>query len=121
MSLVNLLNILAFYITLPLLKGSLSVFVSVIGVSLVSRMVLNLREVSTLGIPLHQFSRPSAPEAVLYLDSSNFQLRSIDADGPANCSSPTLSYGWQQATIDDHLPIIEITRIPRPIHKLLAA
>ncbi|KAF7982735.1 hypothetical protein HWV62_26608 [Athelia sp. TMB] len=49
MTVCNALNILCFYITPPLLKGGLSTFNSIVDVTLVSRMVLNLRDLATPG------------------------------------------------------------------------
>ncbi|KZP23919.1 hypothetical protein FIBSPDRAFT_930145 [Athelia psychrophila] len=118
MTFVNILNILAFYLTPPLLKGSLSTVTSVMGVTLVSRVVLNLREASAPIAPPQQSSW-SDPGVVSHTNSrGNFQLQSIDARGPVD-RSPVISYGWQ-ATADDPLPIIHITHTPRLSYKSLA-
>ncbi|KZP23938.1 hypothetical protein FIBSPDRAFT_951535 [Athelia psychrophila] len=118
MTFVNILNILAFYLTPPLLKGSLSTLTSIMGVTLVSRVVLNLREVSApMALP-HQSSW-SDPGIASYMNSrGKIRLQSIDARSPAD-RSPGVSYGWK-ATADVHLPIIDITHTPRPSYKSLA-
>ncbi|KZP23915.1 hypothetical protein FIBSPDRAFT_1042479 [Athelia psychrophila] len=120
MSFLNILNILAFYITPPLLRGSLSIFVSVMGVSLVSRVVLNLREAAVTEPPPHQTSQwLSHPEAVSHMNSmGNFELLSMNAHGPANMS-PLVSYGWQASTAGDPFPIIEVMHVQRPMPKSL--
>jgi len=121
MSVLNILNILAFYITPPLLRGSLSVFVSVMGVNLVSRVVLNLRDAATGSQPHRTSQWLNHPEAVSHLNSmGNFELRSMmDGNSSVTMPPPLVSYGWQPSTAGDPFPIIEITHIPRPRHKSL--
>lgn len=111
MALSNALNIVCFYVTPPLLKGSLSSFNSVMGVTLVSRMVLNLRDVAT---ETHEDSHPSWNTTQTFSrphfrENPGMELSSIGTiRKPSVTRGAVPGHDWN-VELDDLKPVIDIS------------
>ncbi|KAF7980788.1 hypothetical protein HWV62_36857 [Athelia sp. TMB] len=126
MALANLLNIMCFYFAAPLMRGSMSTFASVyvallskveaqayglsasrIGVTLISRVVLNLREVADASRESHDLeSMPKWAGGTRSLPRSSY---SVNIGSPAIISGKVMSEpGW-----DMHMKVIDISPMRR--------
>ncbi|KZP23917.1 hypothetical protein FIBSPDRAFT_951518 [Athelia psychrophila] len=109
-ALSNALNIICFYVTPPLLKGSFSSFNSVIGIVFVSRMVLSLRAAA---IESHEKSHCHTAWNVGSEIFSHPQFRGPDAEDTIELSSiSNPSERRSQADIGANFgPVIDISHL----------
>ncbi|KZP03638.1 hypothetical protein FIBSPDRAFT_941414 [Athelia psychrophila] len=104
MVVTNTLNIMCFYLAAPIIKGSMSTFASVMSVTLISRVILNLREVVEASRASVNFETVSYPK---WNGGSNQQTSYSSKLGPLVqvVGSKTAVCGW-----DMHMKVIDISR-----------
>ncbi|RDB19002.1 hypothetical protein Hypma_014307 [Hypsizygus marmoreus] len=81
MALANLANIMTFYFSGPFMRGGLSTFASVISVTMMSRLMLNLHETADAGI--HSTTLSAFTSSKMYQPIDLSALRSGDVNNPS--------------------------------------
>lgn len=103
MALVNLANVLTFYVTSDPLRGSLSTFASCVSITMMSRLVLNLHDASSL-LPSQHTTTPS----MIFASMRNARKSSLDR------TEMLRSNRFDAEDQDSAARAMELSRIERP-------